>query len=128
MNIKNPELFLNSMWDWSPFNNCFGDTKIRIADIDGFVERNGQFLVIETKGHGVPIPFGQKLSYKTLLAGGNATLLYIWGEPNKTASQVEIHYHNGRTAIKQDVTIQQLKDLIGNWFEFADAMPRPQFA
>ncbi len=116
------------MWDWSPFNQCFGDTKIRISDIDGAVERNGQILLIETKSHGAAIPLGQKLLHKAFLATGVVTLFYIWGNPNDTASQVEIHCRNGDVTVRRNVTTQQLQELISKWFDFADAMPRPQFA
>jgi hypothetical protein len=126
--INNPEKFLASIWDWSFLDNCFGNTKIKVSDIDGVVERNGQFLFIETKGHGVTIPHGQNILHKALIAMGNATLFIIWGDPNETASQVEIHCRGGEIIVRRDVTTSQLQDFISKWFDFANAIPRPQFA
>lgn len=128
MNLKSIENFKKSFWDWSLFNDCFGDTKIRISDVDGIAERNGQILFIEAKSHGAVIPTGQKLLHKALLATGVVTLLYIWGNPNETASLVEIHHRDGRTTVRKNVTIQQLQGLISKWFEFANAMPKLQFS
>ena len=45
-----------SLWDWSTLDGCFGNSKIRVGDIDGFVERRGRVLFIETKYPGSWVP------------------------------------------------------------------------
>ena len=56
----------NALTDWAIFNECFSPTGIKISDIDGVVERYGQFLFIEVKQNKKSIPVGQKILFKNL--------------------------------------------------------------
>ncbi|MBZ5782267.1 hypothetical protein, partial [Klebsiella aerogenes] len=51
------------------------------TDLDVFIERRGQFLVLETKaysvGSGVRVPFGQYLALKALSALPEFTVLLV---------------------------------------------------
>ena len=57
-NIRNADDYTASFWDWSIFNNCFGETTIRMTDVDGMVERKGRFLILETKKPTAEVPPG----------------------------------------------------------------------
>lgn len=79
MTIHNPTAFMEGIWDWGFLNQCFFPTTIKVTDIDGFVERNGKFLMIETKQPNVAILTGQKRMFDAFVAAGNACLI-IWGK------------------------------------------------
>lgn len=83
MAIKNFEFYNSQLWNWGFLDQCFEETKIRVTDIDGFVERNGKFLLIECKSHNAPIPMGQNIMFKKMLETKLFTILLIWGDANK---------------------------------------------
>lgn len=87
MTIRNVGAYLKSLWDWGLLNGCFGSTRIKPTDIDGMVERNGQFLILEgkpgTNGAALdcrPIGDGQRILFDALQKTGLFTVLVIWGD------------------------------------------------
>ena len=65
-NIRSVVSYLRSMPDWTEFNSCFEPSKIRISDIDGIVERKGEFLVLDMKSPQVPMSQGQMMLYRAM--------------------------------------------------------------
>lgn len=82
MTINNPVEFCAGLWDWHILAGCFGKTKIMPTDVDGFVERKGNFLWLETKKENVLIPNGQLITFMTLIKTGYFTIFIIWGDIN----------------------------------------------
>lgn len=85
--IHSPDIFeasappsFDGVFDWSWTNGCFGETNITPMDFDGVVERNGNFLVMETKREGASIPNGQLITLRRLHARGGVTVMLIWGK------------------------------------------------
>lgn len=118
MNIVSPKAFLASVWDWSFLNDCFPGTKIRVTDVDGFVERNGHFLWFETKGIGKDVPLGQTIMFKRLSKEHNFTVMIIWGETNKPQRAQFIS--GGKEYKPFDCNIDKLHDLVARWFLYAN--------
>ena len=119
MNIRDPKKFLETLWDWTPFNRCFQGTSIRIADLDGIVERNGYFLVIETKLPNQEIPDGQRYLLDTLSQLPNFTVLIVWGKPNQPDHAAVW----GSSPIKAK-TMDDLIEYVTQWFHKHDKKPR----
>lgn len=114
-NLRDPNKYLNTIWDWTPFNQCFGGTHIRITDIDGAVERNGKFLFIETKLPGQELPTGQRIFFDKLVKIPGITVLVVWGRPNQPIeAQVWNKSKRGKTDFKQ------LAAYLTRWFAWAD--------
>lgn len=80
--IRDPERFVAGLWDWTCLQGCFGDTKIEPTDLEGFVERKGQFLILETKAPGATVPKGQEIMFKNFAASGIGTVMILWGHRN----------------------------------------------
>lgn len=118
MTINNPELFCAGLWDWATLDGCFGNTRIKPTDIDGFVERNGKFLIIETKGAGVPIPKGQWITFNELRKLEVFTIIVVWGETNKP-EEMQVFTRNGISQ-KKSCTLDEFRDKVKSWYEFAD--------
>jgi hypothetical protein len=55
---------------WDYLKKAFYPTKIQPMDFDAVVERNGCFLVFETKTPGVEIPLGQRLTLEMFVRQG----------------------------------------------------------
>lgn len=118
MNIKNPKEYERTIWDWGILDGCFGKTKIKPTDVDGYVERRGRKLIIETKGSGVEVPDndGQTIALKSFVNDGH-TVLIVWGEPNAPEKVRIITPFIDRT---EDCDLERLKQLVGQWFSFAN--------
>jgi hypothetical protein len=114
-NLRNVNYYIESLWDWTPYNECFNGTKIRITDIDGLVEHQGNFLVIETKRPGIPVPKGQEILFNRLTEDKRWHVLIIWGETNEPESwqvwRFSKVYHSSEDG--------HPKDLITRWFKYA---------
>ncbi len=114
VNLRSVDTYLETLWDWSFLNDCFGHTRIRVTDIDGVVERNGHFLYIETKSPGASIPQGQALMFEALTRQPNSHVLIIWGEPNMP----EKAQFWGKAAFSADAAV--IRSLVKRWFAYAN--------
>lgn len=120
MTINNMDAYMGNLWDWGFLNDCFGGTKIRVSDIDGIVERNGQFLVLEAKSPGVEIKGGQKILFKRMAASGTHTVLVIWGKPGhpERYSVFSAKCPGGTVPKLADETT--IRELVRDWYKKAD--------
>lgn len=122
MSIRNPMAYMASIWDWKILTGCFGNTKIMPTDIDGFVERHGQFLFLETKGPGVPLPVAQEIGFKALVKHAGALVIIIWGEkdnPQKLRVYSGI-YPDGIEYT--DDAPAKLKKFVAAWYNMAERL------
>ena len=128
--ILNPDAFRRSqaagfdgVFDWSWTDGCFGqESKIKPMDFDGVVERNGQFIVFETKDEGKAIPLGQ---FRTLLAAhklGCFTIMLIEGKRKVVRGRI---WHPGAKIdaknLGQKFTgVESAQGLVRSWYLNAD--------
>lgn len=118
MTIQDPERFVAGLWDWSILDGCFGNTKIMPTDIDGFVERNGYFLLLETKAPKVELKIGQMTAFERLTKTKVVTVIVIWGVANKP-EEVQMFSWNG-TSVRLPCHTEKLRYMVSRWFEHAD--------
>lgn len=115
MTINNFEHLQNSVWDWAILNGCFGNSKIKVSDIDGIVESKGKFIIFECKFRATdPIPTGQELMIKALIASKLFTVVVLWGD--KTPEQMQIFYPNGIVTEKRQANLENLRDVVTRWY------------
>jgi hypothetical protein len=115
MTINNFEHLQNSVWDWAILNGCFGESKIKVSDIDGIVESKGKFIIFECKFRpSDPIPTGQELMIKALTASKLFTVVVLWGD--KTPEQMKVYYPNGLVTDKRQVNLGDLRDIVTRWY------------
>lgn len=124
MTINNKDAYFASLWDWGFLNGCFGTTKIKPSDMDGYVERNGRFIWIETKLPGVEIPEGQRITFSNLVKRGD-TVLVVWGKPNETEKILLMTPHIEKEY--EDADNDLFRDIVGKWFSWANTTPIPKF-
>lgn len=138
MTIRNLYRFTNSLWAWGVLNECF-EHGCQVSDLDGEVERRGEFLIIEAKGPDVSISKGLAKKLNRYLEIGHHTPLIIYGESGRyrdcclycgnpttfdkeppTPTQLQIWPHD---AIPCD--LRTLREFVRAWFVFADDQPVP---
>ena len=125
MTIRNKEQFMASLWDWGILKGCFGDTNISPTDVDGLVERNGQFLLLEAKSPGTEIPKGQDILFKRLVEVDRWTVLVIWGKPGKP-EKIRVITHYG-DSIMPEANLFLLRAMVSDWFREAESQDRPVY-
>ena len=109
--IRNPELYCRSLWNWDVLNEeCFGPSKVAVTDLDGFIEVNGQFLVLETKGTNVPIPMGQSIMFSELEKLPQFTVFVVYGTPGKPT-------HMQRWGFPpKEANLEDLQSVVKKWY------------
>lgn len=117
-NLRDESDFAQSHWHWDFLNECFAPTKIKVTDIDGFVERNGRFLVIETKKPCVDIPQGQDIMFKSMIETGLFSVIIIWGHRD-TPQEVEVRTPK-RVYAYDEASAELVQNLVRQWFAYAN--------
>lgn len=124
-NLRNSRNFQNSFWDWTPLNVCFvtargQETKIRISDVDGEVERNGHFLVIETKRPNEALGIGQQRQLSAKVRRGDTVLLLV-GNPNEPEAMWFCRPNSERRELIKPCDMSDIVRYVKGWFLWADA-------
>ena len=125
MTIRDIKQYTENLWDWGFLDKCFG-INISVSDLDGIVERNGLFLVIETKLPTVAekdFPRGQERMFENLVATGYFTVLLIWGKPNEP-ERMSIMTKAQPHGPVQPATTADVQEVVSRWYKQAIWGPR----
>ena len=115
MTIRNLDHFTKALWDWGFLDGCFAGG-IRVSDLDGIVERNGKFLVLEGKSLRRGIPSGQRYMFNALKRLGCFEIVILWGEAN-SVEFMQIWPHDKMPAGAEDI-----QDFVRSWFLWANSL------
>lgn len=120
-NLRSREALINSAWDWHFLNECFGNTGIKVSDIDGCIERKGKALFIETKRPGEEISKGQGYMYTSLtkMVKGNAWMV-IQGDYDSDSFEINLAIWNGGPELLTynfDGGRARIADAVKYWFD-----------
>lgn len=117
--------YREQLWDWTPFNDCFGDSGIRISDIDGMVERNGLFLMLDGKNVGPDggcfISAGQRRMYEQFAYKGGHVIVF-WGHPPASVLWMRQWLPGGQLKDKQEIDLDGLRAVVSAWYLWANGM------
>lgn len=116
MTINNPRAYMAGIWDWGIFGGCFGQSRVRPMDIDGYLERRGRKLFIETKAPGVELPKAQFDALHSLVDDGH-TVMLLWGRQNQPERMRLITPHCDFT---EDVDLDRVQAVVSQWYAWAD--------
>ena len=106
----------DGVFDWRWTQGCFGDTNITPMDFDGVVERNGHYLIFETKNPGKEVPRGQQWALERLREAKTFTIMIIWGK--EKPEDFDVIYPSGRKKMYQGM--DAAKERVSAWFQAAD--------
>lgn len=102
------------------FDDCFPG-KIGFGDVDGLVERRGNFLVVEWKEPGGSLTMGQLITFKHLSSVPTVTVLVVEGDNSEMSIEAVSQVTESGLGDKRPIDLIGLKSLFTQWFEFADA-------
>lgn len=112
----------DGLFDWDFLKGAFGPV-IMPMDLDGVVERNGRFLVFETKEPGKTIPRGQEISLKALCATGIFTIFVLYGKTANALTRME-EWHAMKETIHEPVTPEIVWARANQWFKYVSSLPK----
>lgn len=129
MTIRNLDNYVAALWDWSCLDGCFTG-KISVSDVDGEINRGLQFLRLETKSTGAPIPTGQRITFENLAKTGHHTVFVIWGTRNEPQHIRVIANNNGKVVTREypNANMNLLQSLVKRWFVWADIHRNASFS
>jgi hypothetical protein len=120
--IIDKKKYVDNLWDWACFRGCFGSSSMSPTDIDGVVERNGYYLVIEAKSPHAQVPGGQRILFKSWVRDGKTTVLIIYGEPQKP-EKMETMTPDGTVCTKK-ANMDDVREFVSAWYKMANSRPR----
>lgn len=118
MAIRNLEQFVNNIWNWDCLSGCFGSEKQKPTDVDGLIERRGNFLLLEAKAPGVELSTGQKILLDHLAKLDAFTILLIWGRPGQPEKLKLVYRGKEYDYPKADLDL--LRKITKRWYAMAD--------
>jgi hypothetical protein len=92
--------------------------RVAPMDVDFMLERNGQFLVIENKPGGAPIPMGQRITLKALVRQG-MDVWVAWEQEDGKHVEVGVMDKHGNVNFIDRMTVAKLKNKVSEWFSAA---------
>lgn len=103
--------------DWGILEGCF-PRGIRPSDVDGIVELNGWFLMLEWKPKSGFLTQGQRRMFLNITAGSRrAQVLVIYGDKD-TPAEIEL-YQRGKRQFRQVCDLAFLRWFCQQWGIFA---------
>lgn len=117
-NIRNPEL-RGVLWNWKPVTDLLPG-RCGASDIDGVIERKGNFLFIEAKSPGERMPLGQKIML-TKLAGVNPyaiTVLVVCGD--RTTGEIHSYQRVNSRNFEKPVDGKHFPAALQKWWKKAN--------
>lgn len=140
--IRNQDKFVAGRWDWDRlgYTDCF-PSNISFGDVDGILERNTRFLMLENKSLSVNgtadlyMPQGQKRLYSELASLSEFTVLQIVGDANtgdphivKQLGQIGIgRSYNLAQNLSMDLRKNYLRHVFRSWWDYADSKAAGRF-
>jgi len=122
MSIFDADKYRTVFHDFDFLKGCFGKSRIMPSDIDGIVERNGNFLVMEFKPSGKKLPIGQSITFRKLAQLPKFTVVVIWHIPcemHEPKEPVSMQVFPEKDIISADV--DTVRVFVKNWWEVANA-------
>lgn len=93
--------------------------RISFGDVDGIVEIEGNALVLEWKGEGVPIPKGQEIMWTRLTREGVFTVFVIEGNAETMEVSGFRKFFSGKLYDLEDADLVSVKKKIEAWVGYA---------
>jgi hypothetical protein len=119
MTIRDLTAYANAAVDWAILDGCFAG-RIKPTDIDGCVERNGQFLVLEAKPSGKALSRGQEITLTRLAACSPSLVLVFWGHPPDEPVTQMRECWRGIWRDHPNPCLEVLRERSAAWFKWAD--------
>ena len=101
-------------FDWDFLFAAFYGTKIKPMDIDAVIERNGHFLIFETKAEGKGVDAGQRITLTRLWREGNKTIFLLMGKTPRTIAGYALY---GEWEKRKDIEVGERPMVKANYLD-----------
>jgi len=103
------------------FDDCFL-YGCAFGDVDGLVERNGNFLFLEWKPPGGAVSRGQQILHEQLTTlSPKITVLVVFGDPEAMTVNYIKSVHGGIMSEAKETDLEHVKTMIMDWFFACEA-------
>ena len=93
--------------------------KCGVSDIDGIIEKNGYFLVLESKNYGERLPLGQEILLRQLsLLKGFAVVIITMDRKTGDVYGIQ-RVTKGSLGETEMSDTEELSELVAQWFDHA---------
>jgi hypothetical protein len=107
--------------DWAMLDGCFGATKVKASDIDGYIHQNGSVLFLEKKFPNGWLDEPQIRAINTLVKQGNSFIV-IWCE-RSDGSDISLMRVFGVDGFdwqnRQAANLQDFRSAVQQWWQRA---------
>ena len=91
------------------------------SNVDGILERNGQFLILEWKRSGEKVSEGQRIMLQALAAKPSFMVVIIYGNTdNETVVDSYWLLTPEGKPVKTGISFESFKQFYRQWYEWAD--------
>ena len=101
------------------FAECF-PRRINFGDVDGMVELNGRFCLLEWKGEGGSIRTGQRIAYERFSALPGNVVFVVNGDAKTMGIESYCCFWAGSQGPWTPANIESLKDRIRQWVKYTE--------
>ena len=102
------------------FAECFAG-KNAFGDVDGIIERNGKFLMIEWKSRAGQIPVGQRITHERLTLVAPVVVVIVAGNAETMAVEKIAICKNGVVSPWEVCSLEDLKERMRKWDRWASS-------
>ncbi len=96
------------------FAKCFPG-RINFGDVDGWVELNGFFCVLEWKGSGGSLGRGQEITFERFTRQAGNIVFVVEGNAEHMTVARYFCYWDGRPTSWREADLERLQDAITSW-------------
>jgi hypothetical protein len=116
----------DGQFHWDFLKGAFGPT-ISPMDLDAVVERNGRFLVFETKhSEEIVISYGQKRSLRALVKTGFFSVILLYGKTPETITSYTI-WHGDQERIVSPANDIMVYEQCAEWYRYVNSLSAPDY-
>lgn len=102
------------------FADCF-PRRINFGDVDGLVEINGRFCLLEWKGDGGALRTGQVMSFRSFTETIGNLVLVVHGDAETMAVDGYAQFWGGRQLAFIQASLDDVKERIRRWVSWTES-------
>ena len=101
------------------FADCFPG-KISFGDIDGMVERDGAFILMEWKAEGGALCTAQEIAFTNFSKFNRCLVVVVHGNPETMAVDGYSYFWEGVHSVYKPKTFDELHAFVKRWVDWID--------